>query len=93
MHNYLRERFETFHAQNPHVYSKLHAMSATLQSKGHNRVSMQMLFEVLRYDAMLQTTGDRWKLNNNYAAFYSRELMEQDPRLAGLFEIRQQRTD
>ncbi len=84
-----RERFEEFHRENPHVYERLRYMSLELVANGHSRIGMGMLFEVLRWSAMTTRDGD-FKLNNNYRAFYSRMLMENEPELRDVFELREQ---
>lgn len=90
-----RERFEAFHARNPHVYQRLVAMTRALRDRGHTRVGMKMLFEVLRHDYML-TTDDPdsdFKLNNSMTAFYSRLVMDLNPDLDGIYETRKQRCE
>jgi hypothetical protein len=42
----------------------------------------------MRYHRALVTTDDQFKLNNNYTAFYSRELMEEVLELKGFFRTR-----
>lgn len=91
----LEQQFEAFHRLNPHVYARLHMMALDLVRRGRQKIGMKMLFEVLRWQHAMTTTdpASEFKLNNNYTAFYARLLMEQDKRLDGLFEVRQQRHD
>jgi hypothetical protein len=63
-------------------------MALGLKRKGHNTYSTKALFEVMRYHRALVTTDDQFKLNNNYTAFYSRELMEEVLELKGFFRTR-----
>lgn len=58
---------------------------------GEARLSINMLFEVMRYHRKLQTAGDDYLLNNDYRALYARMLMEREPELAGLFETRRRK--
>ena len=51
-----------------------------------------MLFEVLLWQRMLQTTDEDFKLNNNYAPRYARMIMENNQDLDGVFELRAMRT-
>jgi len=89
----MREGFETFHRDNPHVYTKLVSMTWSLVTRGHRRIGMGMLFEVLRWDWMMQTEGDTFKLNNNYRAFYARLLEANNPSLRGVFTKRASQAD
>ena len=88
-----RARFEWFHESNPHVYRNLRALALGMRrQRGKKRVGIKMLYEVLRYQYDIQTTGQEFKLNNNYTAYYARLLMAQEPELAGLFEVREIRS-
>ena len=85
------ERFRLFHAANPQVYAALRDMALAQVAAGHGRLSIKMLWEVLRYRAML-TTGDEWRmLNNDFTRCYSWLLMDSEPDLAGVFEKRERR--
>jgi hypothetical protein len=88
----LDQQFEAFHTENPHVYEHLHTLALNAKRKGLT-VGIAMLFEVLRWQYLMTTTdtASDFKLNNNYRAFYSRLLMEQEPELDGYFETRTQR--
>ena len=93
--NKLRERFEKFHAANPHVYAELHKLATQYRSaRGDRQIGISLLFEVLRWHTMLQTdSDDGFKLSDNYRAFYSRLLMESDASLAGLFRTKRSCAD
>ncbi len=51
-----------------------------------------MQFEVLRWEwtiAGLPDDAEEWKLNNNYTSRYARLIMDENPLLVGLFELRE----
>ena len=83
-------QFRVFHARNPWVYTELVAMTRDLVSRGHTRVGIGMLFEVLRWQTMRATTdpASDFRLNNNYRSRYARLIMDTCPDLAGVFETR-----
>jgi hypothetical protein len=85
-----QERFEEFHRDNPHVYRRLVKLTRDLKGRGHNRIGMRMLWEVLRWQSMMRTLRDEgdYKLNDHYHARYARRIMEQEPDLDGVFELR-----
>ena len=85
----LASRFDEFHAENPHVYIRLRALSYVLRRRGVARIGIDVIFGRLRWEAALRTDGDPFKLNNSYRAFYARLLME-EPGLERLFETRVQ---
>ena len=82
--------FFEFHAANPHVYDELVRLAHRWKAAGHTGCGMGMLFEVLRWNAGLRTTGDAdgLKLNNNYRSRYARIIQANEPDLVGFFETR-----
>lgn len=83
------QRFVAFHQSNPHVYRRLVGLAGEWKAAGHARCSMNMLFEVLRYDQGLRTaSADGVKLNNDFRSRYSRIIEANEPDLAGFFETR-----
>ena len=84
----IEQEFRKFHKANPAVFSILVSRTRVLIAKGHKRVAIGMLFETMRWDHMLKTTGEPFKLNNNYRAFYSRLIEQTYPELVGVFTKR-----
>lgn len=84
----LDQAFAEFHRDNPHVYDALVRLSRQAVGVGRTRVGMKMLFEVLRWEHFIQTTDPDFKLNNNYTSRYARLIMDQEPDLAGIFDLR-----
>lgn len=84
------ERFAQFHANNPQVYSALKSMTAELVNRGRRRIGINMLFEVLRWNYYMETNDPNsdFKINNNYAPYYSRLIIEENPQWANVFELR-----
>lgn len=83
------ERFERFHAANPHVYAALREMAIEMRAQGIRRYSVDALMQVLRWRSALKFGPDgEWKLNDHYTSRYARMLMDQEPSLAGFFSIR-----
>ena len=82
--------FEAFHDANPWVYRELCALARDLVARGHHRVGMKMLFEVLRWSYAMSTDdpSSDFKLNNNYTSRYARLIMDLEVDLDGVFETR-----
>ena len=87
----IEQRFSAFHAANPAVYRELRSMALGIKRRGATRYGIAGLFEVLRYRWSLQTSGDSFKLNNDFRALYARLLMDNEPELADFFETRERR--
>lgn len=80
--------FVEFHAANPQVYDALRRLALQMRRRGVQQYGIAGLYEVLRHETTLNSTGDEYKLNNSYRSFYARLLMEQEPELAGFFATR-----
>jgi hypothetical protein len=90
----LRDSYRRFHRENPAVYSTLVALARRWQRRHPGRkCGIGMLYEVARWTIEMQTKGEPLKLNNNYRAFYAREIMDREPDLEGIFDIRRQRSE
>lgn len=86
-------KFAEYHAQNPRIYEVLRTFAVRARRAGRDRLSINMLFERARWETDVEGRGDSFKMNNNYRAYYARLLMEQEPELAGFFEIRKAKAD
>lgn len=87
------ERFARFHAANPHVYDRLVELAREWKRRRGERVGIGMLFEVLRWEVAMQTSGDEFRLNNDFRSYYARLIMQREGDLAGIFETRRSRVD
>jgi len=89
----IQRRFEAFHAANPHVYRLIVHRAREARAAGVQRVGMAAIFERIRWDRMISTGGHGipFKLNDHFTSRYARLVMEQEPDLDGLFEVRELR--
>lgn len=89
----LEVAFWKFHNANPDVYRLLVKFALQWRHKrGPDAVmGIGQLFERVRWEISLTTVGDKFKLNNNHRAFYSRLIMECNPDLNDVFRLRKQR--
>lgn len=88
------ERFTEFHSRNPQVYQALEDMAFQLVKRGRKKIGINMLLEVLRWNYYMKTDDPNsdFKINNNYAPYYSRLLIENNPDWANVFELRKIRS-
>lgn len=85
--------FAAYHAENPRVYDVLRRFALQAKRLGRKRLSINMLFERVRWYTDVEGMNDTFKVNNNWRAYYARLLMKQEPDLAGFFETRTSRAD
>ena len=83
----LQEEFNAYHKRSPQIYEKLKTVALRLKRVGASTYGMKALFEILRFNALLQS-DKKFKLCNNHAPYYARLLMKQEPQLAGFFYVR-----
>lgn len=86
----IQGRFERFHRDNPQVFTELVRRAKALHERGWNNIGIALLWESMRYDAMLTTdpSEDTYKLSNDYRSRYARLIMETEPELEGFFTVR-----
>lgn len=89
----LQDQFERFHVANEWVYELLVRLARDLIEHGARKVGMGMLFEVVRWQYARATTdaASDFKVNNSYRSRYARLVMEREPDLAGMFDVRELR--
>ncbi|MFF2941285.1 hypothetical protein ACFVSQ_15730 [Streptomyces niveus] len=84
----LAEQFEDFDREHPWVYAALERLAAERLTAGATRIGMKALFEALRWRHPHGMKG----LNNNYTAFYARQLLAAHPEWTPVIELRRRRT-
>ena len=83
------ERFAEFHAANPHVAEEMLRLARARLERGERRIGAKALWEELR--GSLSTTDPEYSLNNTYTALYARLLLELEPRLINVIEVRRRK--
>lgn len=88
----IQERFDAFHAANPNVYQALRTLAYGLLKRGVKHYGMKGLYERLRWEYAIQTGGEPYKLSNDFTSRYARLLMDNEPLLRGMFDLRELRS-
>jgi hypothetical protein len=84
----IERRFLRFHAHNPRVFDELRARAVALHKAGRRRIGIALIFEAMRYSALVDTTGEPFKLDNSFRSLYARLLVAFYPELEQLIELR-----
>lgn len=91
----LQDRYETWLASpdGQAVYAAVRAAALRLVDRGFRHYGVKALWEAARYDHALRVGPDvdGWKLNNDWTSRMARDLMAEEPRLLGFFELRELR--
>lgn len=88
----LESRFWAFHEANPKVLAELKRLALRAIGRGHKRIGIGALWEVMRWNLTIETNDPDFKLNNNYRSRYARLIMGAVPELEGAFELRELKT-
>jgi hypothetical protein len=82
----ITDQFLRLHRENPTVYRQIVRFShEARQSRRSGPLSIALVYERLRWEEYLSTTGDPYRLANAHRAFYVRVVMHCEPVLAGAF--------
>jgi hypothetical protein len=79
--------FFAFHKANPHVYA-LFVRFALQAAARRNNFSARCVFHRIRWATQVESTGDDFKINNNWSPFYVRLFEIDHPEQKGFFRKR-----
>lgn len=81
-------KFQNFDLENPQVYKLFKRFALDFIKRGHKRLGSKMIIERIRYETMIRTTGDKYKINNNYTCHYARKFERENPLFIGYFRTK-----
>ena len=84
----LKEKWWKWHNENPEFFDLFERFTFEAISKGHNRLSAWLIANRIRWETMIVTTGDDYKISNDFIAFYSRYFMHKHPQYKGFFKTK-----
>ena len=84
----LDRQFHEFHRTNPVVYKAFMDSAMEAFQAGVPRVGAKAIVERIRWDHMIRTRGDSFKINNSYVSRYVRLAVKECPYLSSMFEMR-----
>jgi hypothetical protein len=84
----LKDRFDAYHGDNPHVYDMFKAYTFTAMKKGLAQYSAWAIVNRMRWESDVETTGNKFKLPNDFIALYARKFMEDFPAHSGFFRTK-----
>lgn len=84
----LLNKFKTFHLENPDVYKMFKQYALKIKATGRSKYSAWTIINVIRWEHDVRSTGDVFKINNDYIALYARLLIYHDGTFEEFFELR-----
>lgn len=86
------DRFSEYHRENPQVYQAFKDLAFEMKRTGRKKYSAEVIINVLRWNYDLGTTGDVFKINNDFKPLYARLLVYYYPEFENFFEFRSVRS-
>lgn len=68
-----QEEFDKFDKANPKVWDLFVKLVVKHVNAGHKRGSVEMIFNIMRWEHDIETTDPFYKINNNLKPFYARK--------------------
>ena len=84
------KRFKAFHSENPHVFSEFEFLARQMRQAGQKQYSAQAIIYRMRWDHDLKTTGEPFKITNDFTSIYARLLCWKYPDFEGFFKMHNQ---
>jgi hypothetical protein len=89
----IREQFEKFNEENPKVWEYFERFTLQAIHKGKNKISHWLIVNRIRWEIYIETTGDDFKINNNFIALYARLFVEKYPQHKTIFSLRKMKDE
>jgi hypothetical protein len=80
--------FQQYDQENKHIYELYKAIAINLAKEGRKQLGSKYIFEQMRYDHRFVSNNDPFKINNNFAPYYSRKFVLEHPQYGNLFKFK-----
>jgi hypothetical protein len=80
-----KEAWWEWHKGNPHVWQLFERFAYEAVNKGRTRISHWLIINRIRWETNIVTTGEDFKISNDYIAFYARLWKAKHPQHKDLF--------
>ena len=84
----LKQKWWAWHKQNPEFYHLFKRFTFEAANRGHRNLSAWLIVNRIRWETMIVTTGDDYKISNDYIALYARLFMHKHPQYKGFFRTK-----
>lgn len=89
----IRDGFNQFHAENPHIYQSFEEQALKAIAKGRKKISAKLLINWMRWNEFLNSSDQNFKINDAYQSYYPRLFIERHPQHKDIFEFRKLRNE
>lgn len=85
----LTKRFEAYDAANPQVYELFKRFTFEAIRRGKKRLGGFYIVNRIRWEIDMTTTGDDFKINNDFCALLVRKFQREHPQHADVFRTKE----
>lgn len=82
------EAFEDYQYENPEIYRYFSKYAFELIHSGMKKISAKLIIERVRWEIIMETKPDRFKINNVFTSYYARLFVQHNPEHKNKFEFR-----
>jgi len=84
----IARKWLAWHKANPQVYELFVRFTLSAINRGHSKLSAWLIINRIRWETVVETQGEDFKISNDSIAYYSRLFMYHYPEYAGFFRIK-----
>lgn len=88
MTNTLGRKWLIWHRENPAFFELFEQFTKEAIRAGHTQLSGWLIINRVRWETDVVTTGDKYKISNNYVALFARLFMIKYPEYIGFFKTK-----
>lgn len=88
MQSTLGKKWFVWHRENPAFYELFEKFTNEAIDMGHTQLSGWLIINRVRWETDVVTSGDQYKISNNYVSFFSRLFMIRNPKYMGFFRTK-----
>jgi len=89
----IREGFKEFHRENPQIYKEFEKQALLGIERGRSKISAKLIINWIRWNAVLRSSDQNFKINDAYQAYYARLFILNYPEHEKIFELRKLRNE
>jgi hypothetical protein len=86
------EKAKQFDKENPQVYTLFKQFTFEAIQAGRKVLSAELIINRIRWETEVVTTGDTYKINQNWKPYYARKFMQDFPEYRDFFRTRRLRS-
>lgn len=88
MEDSVKLKWWLWHKKNPHVYELFKKFTLIAIDRGHKQMSAWLIVNRIRWETSVETSGNDFKISNDFIAYYARLFMHDYPQYEGFFRTK-----